>query len=69
MKILQAKASKSGLLEEMSMRSRRNFLLHTGAVTLSAAGVSLLSGCANAGSYGPSAKAVSQDVSTISSRS
>jgi len=65
MKILQAKASKSGLVEEMTVRSRRNFLLRTGAVTLSAAGVALLSGCANAGGYGPDTKAVSQDVSIL----
>lgn len=61
MNILQYQPSKSGLLEEMSMRSRRNFLLRAGAVTLSATGVALLSGCANAG-YGPDAQASSQDV-------
>lgn len=65
MKILRAKASESGLVEEMSVRSRRNFLLRTGAVTLSATGVALLSGCANAGSYGPSDKAISQDISIL----
>lgn len=62
MKILQSKASKSGLVEEMSMRSRRNFLLRTGAVTLSATGISLLSGCANAGGCGSNTKVSNQDV-------
>jgi len=65
MKILQSKASQSGLLEEMSVRSRRNFLLRTGAVTLSATGVALLSGCANAGGYSVDAKAINQDVSIL----
>lgn len=62
MKILQAKTSQSGLVEAMSLRSRRKFLLRTGAVTLSATGVALLSGCANAGGYGSSGSAVSQDI-------
>lgn len=64
MKILQYQPSKSGLVEEMWMRSRRNFLLRAGAVTLSASGVVLLSGCANAG-YGNGSKASSQDVSIL----
>lgn len=65
MKILQSKASQSGLVEEMSVRSRRNFLLRTGAMTLSATGVALLSGCANAGGYGPEPKASNQDVKIL----
>jgi len=64
MNILQYQPSKSGLVEEMSMRSRRNFLLRAGAVTLSASGIALLSGCANAG-YGNGSKATSQDVSIL----
>lgn len=65
MKILQSKASQSGLVEEMSVRSRRDFLLRTGALTLSATGVALLSGCANAGGYGPDTKASNQDVKIL----
>ncbi|WP_421864269.1 ferritin-like domain-containing protein [Motiliproteus sp.] len=65
MKILQSKVSESGLVETMSARSRRNFLLRTGAVTLSAAGVAMLSGCVNAGKYGTADGAVSQDVKIL----
>lgn len=65
MKILQSKASQSGLVEEMSVRSRRSFLLRTGAVTLSATGIALLSGCANAGGYGPDTRASNQDVKIL----
>jgi len=65
MRILKSKVSQSGLLEEMSLRSRRNFLLRTGVATLTATGVALLSGCANAGAYGAYAEAVNQDVSIL----
>lgn len=65
MNILQSKASKSGLVEEMSLRSRRDFLFRTGALTLSATGVALLSGCANAASHESSDKAIIQDIRVL----
>ena len=62
MNILKSKASESGLLEKMATRSRRNFLSSAGAVTLSATGIALLSGCANAGSYDSATTDTNQDV-------
>ncbi|NQZ32862.1 MAG: ferritin-like domain-containing protein [Oceanospirillaceae bacterium] len=46
----------------MSIRSRRQFLSSAGAVTLSATGVALLSGCANAAKHDTEASATQQDV-------
>lgn len=62
MNILRSKPSASGLVEEMSIRSRRQFLSSAGAVTLSATGVALLSGCANAAKHDTEASATQQDV-------
>lgn len=66
MKIFRHTPSRSGLLEEMSDHSRRLFLQRTGVATLSATGITLLSGCANA-SYGPDkeGKVVARDITIL----
>ena len=65
MTILHSKASASGLLETMYARSRRKFMRHAGAATLSATGIALVSGCANAGSYSNSSDAMKQDITIL----
>lgn len=67
MNILRSKQSASGLVEEMSTRSRRQFLSSAGAVTLSATGIALLSGCANAAKHDTASSDSQQDVIILNS--
>jgi len=65
MNILQFQPSKSGLLELMTSRSRRQFLQSAGLATLSATSIALLSGCANGGGYASKSDAVGQDITIL----